>query len=230
MIKASMYGNDNKLKELGHLFSKFSNQDYQYGQDGLSVVRYPLTPDGKRIHMYEVNRWDGDIRGYDKSYNVANIITSNWDYDFDVSFVLTSEQNDNGKPIKFDYLYKFHSNEFFVRLKKHLKLLNDSPEMHRKRELVEFESTRFKVSIFYRYDISTKIVSRCAELKFKAFNGMLEHRITVLNDDHRFLAAMDEMEQEFQERYYRNIIERKKIERGSLLNKTEQNLIKMVYY
>lgn len=57
-----------------------------------------------------------------------------------------------------------------------------------------------------------------------------KHFIVILDDDHKFLMAIDEMEQEFQNRYYDGIVERKTVVRGKFLNKTEQALIKMVYY
>lgn len=42
--------------------------------------------------------------------------------------------------------------------------------------------------------------------------------------------AIDDMEQEFQNRYYDGIVDRKTVVRGKFLNKKEQSLIKMVYY
>lgn len=225
----------NKATELAKYFSsKFSNAEYEYGDDSIYVHRYPLTPDGHRIRIYETSGWgSGYIRYYDKFYQVASIVNGrecHWDSAFEVSFTLLTSKYDTGKPIKFDYVYRLHVDEFWVRLKRHLKLLNEATLLHKKRELINFDSKSLMVKCFYRYDRISQIVSKCALLKFKASNGYPEHKIVILNDDNKFLAAIDDMEKTFQTRYYNGIVDREKIERGKFFNKKEQELIKMVYY
>lgn len=225
----------NKAAELAKYFaSKFANAEYEYGDESIYVLRYPLTPEGNRIRVYETTGWgNGGIRQYDKFYHVANLVNSkvcNWDSDFEISFMTHTKKDDKGKLIKFDYLYRFHFDEFWIRLKRHLKLLNEAILLHKKRELINFDSRSLNVTCFYRYDRISHIVSRCALLKFKATKDYPEHKIVILNDDNNFLAAIDDMEKTFQTRYYDGIVEREKIERGKFFNKIEQELIKMVYY
>ena len=102
--------------------------------------------------------------------------------------------------------------------------------MQRKYKVANFETKEIKVTYFYRYSYVRCIVSQCAIITFKAVKGFPDVTINVLNDDHKFLIAMDEMEKEFQQRYYDGIVDRKMIERGKFFNKQEQNLIKMVYF
>lgn len=233
MFKSVAYVN--KTKALAAFFSaKFSNHEYDYGDESVFVNRYPLTQDGQRIKVYDVSGFGTEsIRTYDKSFNVASVVNSRecpWDSESKVSFTLLSSKDDTGKPIKFDYLNSFHFDEFWIRLKRHLKLLNQVSNLHKKRELVNFDTSILSVVCFYRYDRISNTVSRSALLKFKATQNHPEHKIVILNDDDKFLAAIDDMEKTFQHRYYDGIIERPKIERGKFFNRKEQSLIKMVYY
>lgn len=225
----------NKATELAKYFaSKFSNAAYEYGDESIYVFRYPLTPEGKRIRVYETTGWgNGDIHHYDKYYKVASIVNGrecHWDSDFEISFTLLTSKEDTGKPVKFDYLDNFHFCEFWIRLKRHLKLLNEATQLHKKSELVNFNSKSLSVTCFYKYDRISKMVSKCALLTFKGTQDHREHKIVVLNDDNKFLSAMDDMEKTFQRRYYDGIVDREKIERGKFFNKKEQDLIKMVYF
>lgn len=223
----------NKAEELSkHFSAKFADKHYEYGFHNNSILRYPLQFNGSRTKIIQTHGWgNGTIESFDHSELVAALILPsfcNYDTNFEISFAMAQLPKD--KPIKFDYVYKFHFDEFFIRLKKHLRLLNEAPDIKRKRELVDFETETFKVNCFYRYDRISKIVSKCARIHFKEFKGFPEHTIVALNDDHKFLVAMDDMEIQFQKRYYDDIVERKTIERGKFLSKKEQELIKMVYF
>lgn len=231
----SVFDKKDKAKIIAQYFSsKFNDRFFSYDQEDGVVIRYPLTKDGKKIKVIEQSYNSPDqIRFYDKFYIVAFIyspIACPWTAYNEIPFTLAQQKDAEDKPIKFDYLNKFHSNEFLVRLKRHLKLLNEATEMHRKRDLVAFDSAKLEVKIFYSYNTVTKIVSRCATLIFKAFNQHPERAIIIISDDNKFLAAIDEMEKEFQSRYYDSIVEREQIQRGQFLNKSEQELIKMVYF
>lgn len=225
----------NKAEELSKYFAaKFTDKHHEYGFTNTSIVRYPLQADGKRSRVIEINSWGkGHIDSFDESYLVAVLRSPelcSYDSNFEISFFLAKSPKDKSKPVKFDYVYRFHFDEFFIRLKKHLRLLNEAHDIKRKRELIDFETDTFKVNCFYRYDRTSQIVSKCARIHFKAFKGFPEHTIVVLNDDNKFLIAMDDMEAQFQKRYYDDIVERKTIERGKFLSKKEQELIKMVYF
>lgn len=231
----SMKANElNKANELAKYFSsKFTNSEYEYGDDSIFINRYPLTNKGRRIKIYETSWGTGQISQYDKFYQVASIVNSrdcHWDSDFEISFTLLSSEGDTGKPLKFDYLDNFHFGQFWIRLKKHIKLLNEVPELHKKRELINFNSKSLSVTCFYRYDLISNLVSKCALLKFKGTKDYPAKKIVVLNNDNKFLAAMDDMEKSFQSRYYNGIVDRENIERGKFFNKKEQELIKMVYF
>lgn len=223
----------NKAEELSKYFAaKFTDKHHEYGFTNTSIVRYPLQPDGSRTKIIQMHGWrNGPIESFDDCDLVAALILPSfcrYDSNFEISFAMAQLPKD--KPIKFDYVYRFHFDEFFIRLKKHLRLLNEAPDIKRKRELVDFETDTFKVNCFYRYDRISQIVSKCARIHFKAFKEFPEHTIVALNDDHKFLVAMDDMEAQFQKRYYDDIVERKIIERGKFLSKKEQELIKMVYF
>lgn len=223
----------NKAEHLSKYFSaKFTDKHHEYGFSNNTIVRYPLLSNGSRTKIIQMHGWgNGTIESFDDFDLVAALILPSfcsYDSNFEISFAMAQLPTD--KPIKFDYVYRFHFDEFFIRLKKHLRLLNEAPDIKRKRELVDFETDTFKVNCFYRYDRVSQIVSKCARIHFKAFKGFPEHTIVALNDDHKFLVAMDDMEAQFQKRYYDDIVERKIIERGKFLSKKEQELIKMVYF
>lgn len=223
-----------KISMLEEYFvSKFNNKNYEYGSEGQSIIRYPLKPDGSKLIVLESNRWPKfGIRHYEKSYPVATIIDQHpckYDSMFEISFNLESSMND-GKSFKFDYVSDFHSKEFFNRIKKHLKLLNEAIDIHNKRSLIDFESETIKVDYFYRYERISNLISKCALITFKSYKNFPMHSIVILNDDNKFLLAIDEIEKEFQKRYYDEIIPRKEIIRGKFLTKKEQELIKMFYF
>jgi hypothetical protein len=224
-----------KINQLAEYFAKhFNDEHFQYDTKNGDIAQYPLGTDGKRIQIMEVSDWNqGHINKFDKSFLFASLILPKYcqhDSAFEISFVIVQPPKGIGKPIKFDYVYKFHVDEFFLRLKKHLRLLNLVPSISRKRELVHFETNMINVHCFYRYNTLKNRISKCARITFKATQDFPEHFIVILDDDHKFLMAIDEMEQEFQNRYYDGIVDRKTVVRGKFLNKQEQSLIKMVYY
>lgn len=224
-----------KINQLAEYFAEhFNNDQFQYDAESGHIVRYPLGADGKRTQIIELSDWNqGHINKFDKSFMVAALVLPKYcQYDsaFEISFIVDHSKSDTGKPIKFDYVYKFHSDEFFLRLKKHLRLLNLVPEIIRKRELINFETPMLKVDCFYRYNTLKNRISKCARITFRDTKDFPEHTIVILDDDHKFLMAIDGMEQEFQDRYYDGIVGRKTIVRGKFLNNKEQALIKMVYY
>lgn len=224
-----------KINQLAEYFAEhFNDKQFQYDAENGHITRYPLGADGKRIQIIEVSDWNqGHINKFDKSFMFASLISPKYcQYDsaFEISFVIVQAPSDTGKPIKFDYVYKFHSDEFFLRLKKHLRLLNLVPEISRRRDLINFETKMINVNCFYRYNTLKNRISKCARITFKATQDFPERSIIILDDDHKFLMAIDDMEQEFQNRYYDGIVDRKTVVRGKFLNKKEQSLIKMVYY
>lgn len=224
-----------KINKLAEYFAThFNNKYFQYESKNGHIAQYPLGADSKRIQIMEISDWNqGHINKFDKFFMLASLILPKYcqhDSAFEVSFAITQPPKNIGKPIKFDYVYKFHSDEFFLRLKKHLRLLNLVPSIIRKRELVHFETKMINVHCFYRYNILKNRISQCARITFKATQNFPEHFIVILDDDHKFLMAIDDMEAQFQKRYYDDIVERKTIERGKFLSKKEQDLIKMVYY
>jgi hypothetical protein len=213
--------------------SKFNDEHFSYENKNGSIARYPLNKDGSKIKTFEQSYSGSEITVFDKCYRIAFILSasdSRWGSHNKIPFYLCEDEIGKKKPIKFKHLYDFHSNEFLIRIRKHLKLINEAHNMHRKRELIEFESNTLQVRCFYRYDSIGNTVGRCATLYFKEFNGHTAKEIVILDDDNKFLAAIDEMEAEFQRRYYDHIIHRDKIERGKFISKRDQQLIKMAYF
>lgn len=221
--------NTEKRDKLAEYFaSKYNTEDLLYEGQNSGVVRFPLN-NGSKIIKSSFDIYTGKDNDYYDSVCVAllsGFCPYNDEVDKEVSFQLMK----GADSFKFDYLNDFHAKEFFCRLKRHLKLLNIAGSMQRKHKVANFETKEIKVTYFYRYSYVRRIVSQCAIITFKAVKGFPDVTINVLNDDHKFLIAMDEMEKEFQQRYYDGIVDRKMIERGKFFNRQEQALIKMVYF
>jgi len=224
------YQSDNKNRDrLAEYFSsKYNTSDCLYEGQSSGVVRFPLR-NGSKIIKSAFDVYTGKHNQYYEYVCIA-LLSSYCPYHDEVDKEISFQLIKNTDSFKFDYLNDFHAKEFFSRLKRHLKLLNIAGAMQRKHKVSNFETQEIKVTYFYRYSYVRHIVSQCANITFKAIKGFPDVTVTILNDDHKFLIAMDEMEKEFQQRFYDGIIERKTIERGKFFNKQEQDLIKMVYF
>lgn len=187
----------------------FTNSQFEYGSNQLGVCRYPLDSEGKRL-VYELDRQTSAHAcgaGFaDKSEPVAPITINKGDTPNSIYFIIYSAIDD---------IYSEHFGDldcdnisaFISRFNQHLSLLHKvNPEGLFKK----FVCSDFIVSFSFKYDHTSKKISRVASISFlnqNALPSLNSSKYYITNNKLSFKENMKRIDAEFFKRYYKHKIQ-----------------------
>lgn len=204
-----------------YLKDVISNERYHYSiSAGFSIKAQALTSSGEI-------RFVGSEA---LQFTIGNLLYFNHDLDHECSFMIDEKPSKKNLQYKFEFkdIDDVHSKKAFLLFMQHLKQINISNDINKKRKPFYSNINLFEIFPLYVFDSKKQQVYQKIIFKFKRHEMMDELYVIVKNTDESFDAGMKMIDNEFYKRYYSKVIEKK--DTTEKLTKSEKQIVKMYYY
>lgn len=206
-MNKEIYANNKNTSPLSGLetffVNTFTNERYEYGTNHFGICRYPLDSFGKRIIVEQTSQNPSYSFVIEHFEIVAPVTIYPNDTPTSIYFTLHSETDDIYSE-HLGSLYCPFVEAFLFRIEQHLDLMNIKNTANR---FNTFVINDFKVFFNYKYEHSSKTISRVASIMFNSNNEFEKNtNFYIVGNEFTVQETMRKIDIEFFNRYYKEKI------------------------